>query len=648
MAFGRTALLIGLVAVTCCQAFYLPGVVPHDYQEMERVPLKVNKIDSVRTQLPYAYYELPFCKPSEIRDVSENLGEILRGDRIENSLYELKMGKEESCKVLCKQKYTKEEIAQFAEKVEDEYRVHWIIDNLPAATRYMTGFSADGNTPIYAYERGYSLGFIGGSPIVFNRLAKDGVPYINNHLRLVLKFHKHEDPTTPGPDGSRIVGFEVEPFSVDHKYNEPWNAASPTLSTCSPIHPVTSVGNLQPQAVTEADEIVWTYDVKWEWSEVRWASRWDLYMHMSDDQVHWFSIVNSLLVVLFLSGMVAMIMVRALNKDILTYNDLDIEETREETGWKLVHGDVFRPPRWSNLLSVMVGSGLQIGCCASVIIFFAVLGFLSPANRGGLMTAMLFVLAFLGCVSGFFSAWNYKSLGGDMWKQNTVLVCCFFPGLTFGPFFLLNFFVWHEGSTVAVPFLQLFELMLLWGVVYCPLVMLGAFMGYKREPFSFPVRTQPIPRLIPPQPWHLNPILSMILGGIVPFGAVFIELFFILTSVWLHKFYYVFGFLLLVFIILVLTCAEMSIVMCYFHLCSEDYHWWWRSFMIAGSAAFWMFLYATYYFYVELNIEKFTPTLLYFGYNFIVCFTFFIFSGTIGFSACLAFTRIIYGAIKVD
>ena len=119
-------------------------------------------------------------------------------------------------------------------------------------------------------------------------------------------------------------------------------------------------------------------------------------------------------------------------------------------------------------------------------------------------------------------------------------------------------------------------------------------------------------------------------------------------QVWLHKFYYVFGFLLLVFIILVLTCAEMSIVMCYFHLCSEDYHWWWRSFMIAGSAAFWMFLYATYYFYVELNIEKFTPTLLYFGYNFIVCFTFFIFSGTIGFSACLAFTRIIYGAIKVD
>ena len=36
------------------------------------------------------------------------------------------------------------------------------------------------------------------------------------------------------------------------------------------------------------------------------------------------------------------------------------------------------------------------------------------------------------------------------------------------------------------------------------------------------------------------------MGGILPFGAIFIELFFIMTSVWLQRFYYVFGFLMLV------------------------------------------------------------------------------------------------------
>lgn len=51
------------------------------------------------------------------------------------------------------------------------------------------------------------------------------------------------------------------------------------------------------------------------------------------------------------------------------------------------------------------------------------------------------------------------------------------------------------------------------------------------------------------------------------------ELFFILTSVWLHQFYYLFGFLALVFAILALTCAEITIVLAYFQLCSEDYNW---------------------------------------------------------------------------
>lgn len=43
-----------------------------------------------------------------------------------------------------------------------------------------------------------------------------------------------------------------------------------------------------------------------------------------------------------------------------------------------------------------------------------------------------------------------------------------------------------------------------------------------------------------------------------------------------------FGFLFLVFLILVITCSETTILLCYFHLCAEDYHWWWRSFLTSG------------------------------------------------------------------
>jgi len=47
---------------------------------------------SVKTQLPYDYYALPFCKPSDskLHYKPENLGEILRGDRIVNTPYEVR------------------------------------------------------------------------------------------------------------------------------------------------------------------------------------------------------------------------------------------------------------------------------------------------------------------------------------------------------------------------------------------------------------------------------------------------------------------------------------------------------------------------------------------------------------------------------
>lgn len=49
--------------------------------------MKVNKLSSTKTQLPYDYYFLDYCRPSKIQNSNENLGEVLRGDRIENSVH---------------------------------------------------------------------------------------------------------------------------------------------------------------------------------------------------------------------------------------------------------------------------------------------------------------------------------------------------------------------------------------------------------------------------------------------------------------------------------------------------------------------------------------------------------------------------------
>ena len=51
----------------------------------------MNKLSSIKTQLPYEYYSLPYCRPEKIVHSAEHLGEVLRGDRIENSLYQVCM-----------------------------------------------------------------------------------------------------------------------------------------------------------------------------------------------------------------------------------------------------------------------------------------------------------------------------------------------------------------------------------------------------------------------------------------------------------------------------------------------------------------------------------------------------------------------------
>merc|ERR1712137_63509 len=118
--------------------------------------------------------------------------------------------------------------------------------------------------------------------------------------------------------------------------------------------------------------------------------------------------------------------------------------------------------------------------------------------------------------------------------------------------------------------------------------------------------------------------------------------FFIMSSIWQHQFYYLFGFLMLVIIILVLTCAEISITLTYFQLTNEDYNWWWRSFFASASSSVYVFMYACLYYFTRLQIGHYVGAMVYFGYMFIMAYTFALVTGAIGFIATFVFVRAIY------
>jgi transmembrane 9 superfamily protein 2/4 len=133
----------------------------------------------------------------------------------------------------------------------------------------------------------------------------------------------------------------------------------------------------------------------------------------------------------------------------------------------------------------------------------------------------------------------------------------------------------------------------------------------------------------------------------IPFASAYVELFFMMSSLWMDQYYYVFGFTFLVFLILLVTCAEITVVLVYFQLCAEDYHWWWRSFLASGSTAIYVFLYSAIYF-SKLEANLAVTYVIYFGYMFLLSFGLFLLCGSVGFGSAFWFIKQIYSSIKID
>jgi len=124
----------------------------------------------------------------------------------------------------------------------------------------------------------------------------------------------------------------------------------------------------------------------------------------------------------------------------------------------------------------------------------ALFGLTSPGNRGLLLTILLLLLRA-----------GVQAFGGKEWKKNIVMTAMFYLGTIF-------IFVAYYVSSAAAPLTTLLALILLWFGISTPMVFVAAASGSRRRHEVFSLT------------------YFQALGGILPFGPVTMELFFIISA----------------------------------------------------------------------------------------------------------------------
>lgn len=282
------------------------------------------------------------------------------------------------------------------------------------------------------------------------------------------------------------------------------------------------------------------------------------------------------MLVLFLSGLVVIILLRTLKSDLASFRDVEEgydsdTEFTDDSGWKQVHGDVFRPPANLGLLSVLIGSGTQLLILLFIVIFFALLGSYY-SSRGALLTLFIILYALTSIFSGYYSGSHYSKHRGQHWIRTMFFTAAFFPLVCALIGLVMNSLAIIYQSKTAVPFGTMVAMLAIYVFVNVPLVLAGTIIGRNTagQP-DFPCRVNQYPRPIPKKPWYLSRLMFILLGGLLPFGSMFIEMYFVFTSFWNYKFYYVYGFMMLVYIMLIIVTMCTSVVGTYFLLNAEDY-----------------------------------------------------------------------------
>ncbi|CAM9594393.1 unnamed protein product [Ectocarpus sp. 12 AP-2014] len=587
-----------LFAAGPCEATTKP------YASRDDVPVIANNVFPYNNPAEtYKYYSLPFCRPKTSERERQRFGEMLVGDRKVSTDYKLSFGVDMSIMRLCMHTLSPDELRQLSEAVKEGYYFEFFVDDLPVEGPIGQVIGHDIHVPLGLWQ--------GAAKVE-----------LYSHINFVI-----------GYNGDRIVSV-----------------------TTSPHEPESDQSRYVDISNTDSEiEVEFTYSVVWREEDTPFSARMDKLAGggflPETFEIHWLSIINSFVLVVILTVFLGIILLRILKKDFTRYMDGDEDDIgEEESGWKLIHGDVFRFPSHVNLFAALTGAGAQLCVVTISLLLCALLGVFRPTKRGSILTCILVLYSLTAWVSGLMSARLYRQLGGGKWVWNAITSSLVFPLPLLGVFSVVNTIAISQSSTAALPFYPVMVIVAMFVFIVFPMTVIGAIIGRNTtSDFQAPCRTTRVPRQVPKDvPWYRRDASQMVMSGFLPFSAIYIELHYIFASVWGHQIYTLFGILILAFLLLLVVCSFITVSLIYFQLGREDHRWWWRSFFSGGSTGLFVYAYSFFYFFNRSQMDGLLQSSFYFGYMAVISYAFFIMLGFVGFVSSLTFVKHIYSVLKCD
>jgi hypothetical protein len=157
---------------------------------------------SEKTLFPFSYYNIPVCGNDNVKEVFHELGEILTGHSIYETIYSPDISNS-FCQIACKRKIDNFQVELMKWIIEQEYTIKWYADGLPAALDLT--FTDEPNTDNIIHEGGIPVG---------EKILDDGVWRfkIYNHYTFKIFVNHNTKNSKQNEDSYSVVEFNIVPW----------------------------------------------------------------------------------------------------------------------------------------------------------------------------------------------------------------------------------------------------------------------------------------------------------------------------------------------------------------------------------------------------------------------------------------------------